>query len=382
MDILFITLGAIEATFSSSFRNRAIVKGLIELGHKVDVLTTAPDNSNIAVKNLSVLKKANIVKIDKTIKTNTPSINNNPIKSKIIQFIRKAYNTFFLFGASYYTAKKVDISVLPKSQYDIIISSSDPKTSHILANNLIKKGLKYNKWIQYWGDPLANDITHKYIYPKKIVMRAEGRVLKNADKIIYVSPFTLNEQKTIFQHLAYKMFFLPVPYESEKIYETTKNDKYTVGYFGYYLSYARNIMPLYEAFKMLDSSVHLNIVGGTDIRLKSTENISVFPISNKISEFEKDCDLLVVILNSQGSQIPGKVYHAAATNRPVLVVLDGERKNEIKAYLETYERFEFCENNPESIAVSITRIIEHNKKYRPCKALSSETIVTSFLKEL
>lgn len=379
MDILFITLSPIESTFSSSFRNRAIIKGLIELGNKVDVLTITPDNSIIHIENLSVLKDVRVIEIKKVFKSNASTIVESPIKKRFVQLIREVYNKLSLFDVSYFSTKKVDLSGLPQNQYGAIISSSDPKTSHILVANLIKKGLKYNKWIQYWGDPLTIDITSKHIYPKYFTKIVESRILKRANKIIYVSPFTLLGQRCLFPKLAQKMSFLPIPYEFEKIYKETNNEKFIVGYFGYYLKGIRNIMPLYEAFKKFDTSVQLNIVGGSDIRLECTDNISVFPISNKISEFEKDCDLLVVVLNSKGSQIPGKVYHAAATNRPVLVILDGEKSKEIRIYLETYNRFDFCDNNSESIATAIKSIIRKDKQYFPCKELSAKSIAESFL---
>lgn len=379
MDILFVALGPVEATFSSSFRNRAIIKGFIELGHNVDVLTISPDNSSISIKNISALKGVKVIRINKVFKSNASEIIESPVKKRVVDLIRIVYNKLFLFDVSYFSVRKVDLSILPQHQFDIIISSSDPKSSHILAKHLIKKGLKFNKWIQYWGDPLTIDITSKHIYPKCFTKYVESRILNGANKIIYVSPFTFLEQKKLFPKLAQKMSFLPVPYEFEKVFEKTKNEKYVVGYFGYYVKGVRNIMPLYEAFKNFDNSIQLNIVGGSNIQLKATENTSVFPISNNISEFEKNCDLLVVILNSQGSQIPGKVYHTAATNRPVLVILDGEKKDEMRSYLEKYERFDFCDNNAENIADAIKMIIQRDKQFSPCKELSAKYIAGSFL---
>jgi glycosyltransferase involved in cell wall biosynthesis len=273
----------------------------------------------------------------------------------------------------------VHLTLLPQQQFDIIISSSDPKSSHIVVDNLIRKGLKFNKWIQYWGDPLTIDITSKHIYPKYYTKHVERRILKAANKIIYVSPFTLQEQQKLFPKLAQKMTFLPIPYEYEKVYAKTKNEKFVVGYFGYYVKGIRNIFPLYEAFKNINTSLQLNIVGGSDIQLQTIDNIGIYPISNNISEFEKNCDLLVVILNSQGSQIPGKVYHAAATNKPVLVILDGENKYEIRSYLEKYDRFYFCENDSKNIADAINIISKRDKQFNPCKELSAKYIAHSFL---
>lgn len=62
-------------------------------------------------------------------------------------------------------------------------------------------------------------------------------------------------------------------------------------------------------------------------------------------KYEEDADLLIVLLNKKGTQIPGKIYHYAGTNKPILIILDGDRKEEIKEYLSLFNRFYFCENN-------------------------------------
>jgi len=54
MDILFVTLGPIDATFSMSFRNRAVLNGFVKLGHNVDVLTVYPFDDSIRVSSLDL----------------------------------------------------------------------------------------------------------------------------------------------------------------------------------------------------------------------------------------------------------------------------------------------------------------------------------------
>jgi glycosyltransferase involved in cell wall biosynthesis len=380
MNILYISLGAIEATYSSSFRDRAIITGFIELGHSVDVLTIFPDNLKITVKDSKALKEAQIIRINKVFNSNDLRHKESQIKTKLIWLGRKMFHYFSIFDISYFSIGKIDLSFLPKTQYDVIISSSDPKTSHILANKLINKGLIYKKWIQYWGDPLTIDITKKHIYPNFITKYIEGRIINGASKVIYVSPFTLERQKLLFKNQAHKLTFLPICYENEKIFVSPSQNKYTVGYFGYYSSEIRNILPLYHAFEKLDLSLHLNIVGTSDMELNNSKNVSVYPNSNEITVFEEECHLLVVILNKAGTQIPGKVYHAAATNLPILVVIDGEEGSRIEEYLRKYNRFDFCDNNSESIAQAIKEIRDSGKKRLPCTSLNARNVAESFLK--
>jgi hypothetical protein len=381
MDILFVTLSPIDATFSMSFRNRAVINGFVKLGHNVDVLTIYPYDSSIQINTFELTKYGRIVRFnepaDMTKGKNYLRKGGNNFVSK---FIRALYHRLMPFDSSYFLLKDLDANILIKNCYDTVISSSDPKTSHLAVKRLAKKGLLYINWIQYWGDPLANDITSKLIYPRWILKWLEEYLIRDANKIIYVSPITLKEQASQFIALEQKMTFLPIPYENEKIYPQTNNVIFTVGYFGFYLKSVRNIMPLYNAVKNSMSNIHLNIVGPTDIELTQCPNISIYPNSNDISKYEAETDLIVVILNLHGGQIPGKIYHLAATNKPVLVVMDGDSKDEIREYLEAFDRFLFCENNEESISEAINIQLLSRRDFSPSPLLNCISVTRNFLK--
>lgn len=381
MDILFVTLSPIDATFSMSFRNRAVLNGFVKLGHKVDVLTICPYDDSIRVRNLDLSQYGTIIRLNKSSnsskKIGTPKKGSNSLFSRLIRMV---YHRLMPFDSSIFLIRSLSVDLLPKKKYDTIISSSDPKTSHLAVKQLIKTGLVYKKWIQYWGDPLANDITSKLIYPLWALIWLENYLIKNANKIIYVSPITLNEQSAQFIDSAPKMTFLPIPYEKEKIYPKINNDVFIIGYFGFYLKTVRNIKPLYDAVKSSTVKVHLNIVGSTDLQLADCTNISIYPNSNEVSTFEATTDLTVVILNLRGGQIPGKLYHLAATNKPVLVILDGDFKDVIREYLEEYDRFIICENTEDSISKAINSQLISRKEFSPSPLLKCTTIANRFLK--
>lgn len=381
MDILIIKLSPIEGLNSSMIRTLALTKGLLSQGHKVDFITIPISETHVTANEYDFIENVGLIRAQKNVAyENVVSRKNNQgsIKTSLIKLLRKTYHKFSLYNYTHSIAKNINISLLEKRYYDIVISTSDPKTSHIAMKQLINQGLKYKKWIQYWGDPMAIDITKKSIYPKWIVRNVEKNLLSNADKIIYVSPFTLKEQKEMFPSLASKMSFLPVPYISEKYYEKTKNEKFTIGYFGAYPSKVRNIMPLYAAGVKMQENIKLNIVGDSDISLQPTNNISIYPRGD-ISNFEKNADLLVCMLNSSGTQIPGKIYHYASTNKPILVLVDGEKKEEMKKYLESYNRYIICENKEENIMIAIKKIMDNNEECEPCISFNSELIAKAFI---
>lgn len=380
MKVLIVSFAPIESNNSATIRTLGLVKGLLQLNCAVDYLTVKPNSNTLAQVKYEFSKKIRIIRVDNNRVYDIVVRNEDGPKKIIVQTIRKVYHAFSIYDHTYSIAKKVDISLLTNTQYDLVISSSDPKTSHIAVKSLIKQGLKYRNWIQYWGDPMALDITNKSIYPRRFLAKHEERLLKLADRIIYVSPFTLSQQKELFKNLSNKMYFLPVPYIEERVYERVSNNKLVMGYFGSYHSNVRNIIPLYNACLKLKDCVQLYIVGDSDLKLKEAENIKIYPRGD-ISEFEKHADLLVCLLNRKGTQIPAKVYHAAATNKPVLVILDGQEIEAFRKYFESFNRFILCENNEKSIQETTKSIIMNKDtlEYQPAPEFHPNRIAKSFI---
>lgn len=380
MDILIIKLSPVETITSSMYRTLAIARGLVECGNEVDMIVAPYNGLNPKDRPKDFLDDINVIRTNKN-NTYTSIVNQGKgegVRKKAVNVLKKVWHKLSVYDYTYSIAKKIDISILHKRNYDIVISSSDPKSSHIAVKMLTKQGLKYNRWIQYWGDPLTIDITRVDIWPSFIMKNIENRILSNADKIVYVSPFTLKEQKRLFPQKASKMSFLPVSYMSEEIYEKTRNERFTIGYYGNYEKRVRNIVPFYEACCNLGSKIAVSIYGDTDISLKSTDNIQILPRS-VIDEHKKSADLLVCILNSSGTQIPGKLYHLAGTNKKVLVIVDGDNTIEMKAYLESFSRFYLCENNAECIKDTIDKIINDDSEFLPVESLKYDYISRKFI---
>ena len=385
MNILYISLSPFESIYSSSFRNRAILKGLLENNYNVDFLTIENSNSKVSDDILNSLKGINIIKLNKSNKSNK-SPSDHLVEKKILyssiftKFIKFIYHSFLIYDFTFYKLKKNNlIAQLPRLTYDYLITSSDPVSSHKLGTILIRNGLIYKKWIQYWGDPYASDITKNLLYPLHIKKCIEFQLLKKADSVIYTSPFTLDAQKSLFKSISNKMKFLPTPYFKEVIYPTNKNSFYKIGYFGNFHSYTRNIMPLYNSIDILDSKIQLLIIGGADFELKSKQNVIIKNQTSNISEYESDIDLNIVILNKKGTQIPGKLYHLAGTNKPILVILDGIEIKKMKDFLNSFNRYELCENNMNDITNAIIRIKNKSFTYVPSNDLSTKFISNKLL---
>lgn len=393
MNFLFVTMYDLNTNSSSTLRNISLIKGLLTLGHSVDILTSENIRDKINYDESFDLCKSGIgkryylkfdKKLEKFISKKGTASNKNLFKDKIKLFLKDLYKRFTVIDAGRMNIRRVDEVDVNLSIYDYIISSSDPKSSHLLAKRLFKnnKNLKEIKWIQYWGDPLAVDITKKTVIPAYFIKNIEYNILKNAYKIVYVSPFTLELQKKEFPKLKNKMFFLPIAYYDQRIYYNDNQDekKYEISYLGDYNSKFRNIKPLYNAC-MNNKDLKLNIIGNSDLSLSNNENIQIIPrVSMKeLTEYEKNSDLLIVLLNRHGTQLPGKIYHYAGTNKPILIIMDGSKRKEIKTYLEQFKRFYFCDNTEEDITKKILEIKNTPTKWEPSPYLAPDIIASQFL---
>ncbi|WP_342542134.1 hypothetical protein MHH33_14445 [Paenisporosarcina sp. FSL H8-0542] len=396
MKILYIVSTPIEYSSSANIRNVALIYGLINLGYQVSILAARPDENDLyydkSINKLNIIKRYYLEISSTHAKFISKKENEkNNFKSRFKKNIKK--NVYRLYNAvSIYDPRKKltsEINNLTINEtFDLIISSSDPKSSHLIAEKLIQRTPQISKmWLQYWGDPFTIDINNKSLIPRRLIKKEEYRILKKADKIIYVSPFTLEKQKQMFPLIKEKFSFLPIPYlknNKNKIEEKEIENKsikiFKLGYFGDYFSKDRNISPLYEAVSILGDN--LLICGNSNLEIKKLKNIQINPRVNleQVNIFEKECDLLICLCNKNSTQIPGKVYHYAGTEKPILIILDGEYKNELREYFQQFNRYFLCENNVDSINKAIREIKCSKLQFVPSPFFAPDRIAQEIIK--
>lgn len=409
MKILFVSMIAFENNTSATIQNKGIIKGLIELGLEVDTLTLMPNKNAVSYDESmndinDLISNSYYIEFNRVyamlmakkqkpeeIKANkNENKNGNIVKyilKKVRSFIKKIYDNMSIFDAQKYNVRKVSKLNIDYNKYDIIISSSDPKSSHLIVDRIFKKNRDCKaKWIQYWGDPMLIDITRKNDWRDNLVKYHEKKLISKADRIIYASPLTLKRQKEIFCDFAFKMDYANQGHTNIQTAKD-KNDitgsdidleNIKFGYFGAYMSNVRNIIPLYNA--AIEEKVYLDICGGSDILLESTNNINVYgEVSyDQVIKMEKATDVLVSICNKRGTQIPGKIYYWAGYNKPIIVILDGEYKEELKYYLNDFDRYILCENNKESI---INAILKAKKQLARCEYIINKQLTPKYIAE-
>lgn len=382
--ILYVSSMPLQYNYSANIRNLALIDGLYRNGYIVDAITCKPNKNSEWYDNsmdVSCLHKYYYRGMD--IAGDKKADSSSDRKGIVNRFIKKIAKSFI--SASVWDARMVavrrihDYSI--SENYDIMISSSDPKSSHLLARMIYQRNKgKIGKWIQYWGDPFAIDINNTGGSYEK-ARDVEEKILALADKVVYVSPFTLDKQKQMFPNERDKFFFYPIPVKEKTVNTQVGYDKQRlkIGYYGAYYQKDRDINPLYEA---ISSTKHvLEIYGSSDVTLKNMDNIRVHgKVSvSEIEDREREADVLVCICNRSGTQIPGKAYHYAMTNKYVLILTDGDYAEEITKYFNTFNRYIICENKPDSIINALKDLPDDPKYRKPCQAFDTKTIAEDFI---
>lgn len=376
MNILFVTLFALETNTSVTKSNYGIIKGLINLGYNVTLLMPEIDQGLSYYDNSLDLKGITIERIrNENVgqQIASHSAQATGIKKKLLSVARNVYGKCRIFDRTKALLSEAKNFGGFDKYYDVVVSTSDPKTSHLYVKELIKCGLKYGKWIQHWGDPLAGDISKSNIYPNFYVEKIERKIINGADKVVYVSPFTLEAQERRYNAEKHKLSFVPLPCDEYEIVnvEPTHSEHLNIVYLGDYSSHIRDIIPLYTACSKINF-VKLTIAGNTDVKLKETENIRIFPRvpQAQAKELEDQADVIVSIGNLSGNQIPGKLYYSASGNKHIVVAIDGDNKAEMKKYLDSFNRFICCENTVESLTAALTALKDMpESKYETPKRL-------------
>jgi len=365
----------------------ALINEMARQGMNVDLIVAHPNENSIYFNRDSKIdKRINITRIgpQKSLAEKVKYLPPDSLKSAMILFVRKLYKYVDLFGASIellHYADKIPDSII-SNQYSHLVSFSSPIVSHILSNRIYSQLKHKPYYIQQWGDPLSTNITDKTIIPNIIKRRIEHKILAPADKVVYVSPITALEQKRLFKTKQNSIYYIPTP-ASEVIHADpiTISRRIKLGYYGSYYTVARDIHPLYAAVKD-NSGYELEIIGDSNVKLDSVENVKIKNRVSKdvINDSIASCQILVCLLNRSGGQIPGKVFSYARTSKEVLMIIDGERGDEIQNYFSKYDRYTFCHNNVASIANSLSEYLKNNISPRkPLDDFSPQNVLNEMM---
>lgn len=406
MQVLYIVGSCLRKNTSANMSHNAYVQGLLENGCNVDILmakdswgnedsklpiwenacyyaypATAPqDKIRNWVRKLIPEKKA--AKTTNVAASPAPSVSDCQ-RSRLRSWMKQVFYWIFPNDPCYPLERTWLANASrfhSQTKYDLVISNSSPAASHKLAYQLLQaKKISCTRWIQIWEDPWYADL---YSSKSQIIFQEEHRLLTAATEIYYVSPLTLDYQKELFPDCASKMKHIPLPYLTYT-QNTAVQDVCSFGYFGDYYSNTRNLLPFYQALRA--SGCRGYIYGDSDLQLESTQQINV---SSRVTldileQVQEKTGILVHLCNLRGGQIPGKIYHYSATNKPILFILDGTKKEQeiIKTYFSQFNRYYFVTNQTDEIYNAIITITKSQKDYmgKQVKEFCPKNVVLMFL---
>ncbi len=407
MRILFVTMDSLEVNSSANLRNCGLIEGMAALGHEVATCSMEKSYDSVHFDNSrnvgKLLKKRYFIKPNffyekfRTKKGNVQILEQEEGKQrehkqkrksnlhlkKYVRKIAKIISHISVFDVQRINANGAHSLNLNLSDYDMVLSSSDPKSAHLIAKHLLHGSKKKIPWVQYWGDPWYNDMTsNDKPWRAQKCKQAEAKLLGQADLIVYTSPFTLKKQKTLFPESADKMIYAVQACLTSSLEKMVKNNDVCLGYFGGYNGKIRNLLPLMQAASELQTKL---IIAGDGERRKDPF-IEYYPRLEfeRMREIQEQVNVVVCVCNRRGTQIPGKIYYESGCQKPIIVIVDGEYKEEMKRFFGSFHRYILCENHMDDIKRAVHRAIKEvreKKAYEVPQQMQPETVAETILKQ-
>ena len=368
MRVLIVIASCLKVNSSANLCHLAYIKGFVELGAEVTVLSMSDKNQQID-ESMELPNGARFVCYDESKILNLVNAETREIAYKAVQNNEKGLkNRIFSlgktavlkmygpFGHGVIWKRNVIKHFYDDKKFDLMISISSPPLSHYTAIELRKhNNIRCDVYAQLWEDPWGTDLLTR---SNRKILSLEKKLINGADRVLYVSPLTAYKQMKIFKLKKDKINWVTLPYYYKND-DVPKSGDYIFGYFGNYYPTSRNLKPFYEA--ALETNIKVDICGMPDTLFNTTEKISINPRLDlkELKIHEDKAEILVFVCNTGGGQIPGKIYQYSATNKKILFILDGNEKEKkiIRGMFSKYNRYYFCENTVESIKEAIQVVL-------------------------
>ena len=148
MRVLVVSLYALEMNTSVSKSSYNIIQGLIDCGNDVTILMPKIDSRLSYYDDTYSKLSAKVIRIPDSGLGNkiavTANVKQNNKKNRLLDYFRTIYKKMSVFGKSKAYIKSIYQIDDLEPYYDIIISVSDPKATHLFTRKLIKKTVKFN----------------------------------------------------------------------------------------------------------------------------------------------------------------------------------------------------------------------------------------------
>ncbi len=234
-------------------------------------------------------------------------------------------------------AVKKGSRLLSMNSYDIVITSSEPKTCHLVGYYLKKK----------FGIPWIADYGDSWIYPiptlaesnlkKKILDRIENRIVKKMDALTVAAKGIkrLYLEKYPFLN-SEKIYIMPQAFDPD-MFSNVKEETspvFRIVFCGSFYKNLRDPLAFFEAIKEInEKDIEIVIAGRINEFIHEIkkdgirEKIKYHGFVSHIQSLalQKGASVLLHIGSASDIQVPGKVYEYFGAQRPILCIKSGDK---------------------------------------------------------
>ena len=314
---------------------------------------------------ISSVKSTLGYKSDKTIHeqmgiTVTKDFRYKGLKSKLIKLAGEVINFPDRQRGWYKYAIHACSEYLSREKIDVILSTSYPVTSHLIAKNL---KLNYRiPWIADFRDLWSqNPYSNKFGITKFLARRLELKTMKDANAIVTVTEPWIDDFKSL--HKNKEVYCITNGFDLDNFPKNNVNltKKFTITYTGQLYNGKRDPALLFEVLKELidetiinKNSVEVRFYGPIESWLSEeiekyglTDTVVCFGQVSRDIALSKQMEsqvLLLLLWNNKHEEgfCPGKVYEYFGAKRPILAV--GWHKSYVRKLLDRTNTGRFAWN--------------------------------------
>jgi glycosyltransferase involved in cell wall biosynthesis len=348
-NVLIISHAFYEQEAIGSVRIRGLAKLLPEFGWNPVILTakfpgkSAPEYNVVETfyqDKKKKLKENLGFNVNETIKDQIGG-SADKTKKSIIDYAFYIWEEFFnypdLERSWYNDAVNAGITLLEKENFDAVISSSAPVTSHLIAKTL--KNRFGTPWIADLRDLWTQNHYYSHSALRRLVERKlEVKTLANANALVTISPYLADKLRELHNTRVYSITngFSDSELDTDNIKFA---DKFTITYTGTLYLSKRDPMKLFQA---LNDLILKNLVNPNDFEIKFfgpkeswlTEEIKSFQLE-KIARLQGFVDRSTALKTQRESQLlllllwdhpeekyiaTGKLFDYLGSKRPILAI--------------------------------------------------------------
>ena len=257
--------------------------------------------------------------------------------------------------------------LLRANDYDIIVSSSTPFSSHLVG--LAVKKLAKVPWVGDLSDPFAFSPTRRLPTWRQTIDRWLEKVcLSEMDTV--VMPVEEMRRAYVQQYKTLdpdKVYVIPYGF-AEELYASVhpeRSAEFCLVYTGGFYQTIRDPTNFFEALRQVrDLPIEVVLAGSLDLGyqeflqrsgLSDMVKYIGFQSRERVAALQKGATVLMLLGNKGSLQLPGKIFDYIAASRPILMIKNDE--HDLAANLVSRNRLGLVvENKPDSIAKGIRRL--------------------------